>query len=234
MIAGLSKAITLYLAPVLMLTSILLSLFAYLAPVLMLQTRVSLMSVVPSTKLTDGDGSDVDGPSVFMGALGSCSRSNNDAAVNCTIPVFEPRYDVSVLPNNAPTVLLSAPAATTPVFIGLSVAFSIVFFFTFTLISFQHKMGKAGGMFAKPLIQRLSAWIGFFGFMMGITAFVVVRMWFGKTISDFNTIIRNMDGNDAPELKAVEGNGFTMVWVAYAFYAVPLILSLSKLNVAKE
>lgn len=184
MIAGLSKAITLYLAPVLMLTSILLSLFAYLAPVLMLQTRVSLMSVVPSTKLTDGDGSDVDGPSVFMGALGSCSRTNNDAAVNCTIPVFEPRYgtshscipsyasltyhpDVSVLPNNAPTVLLSAPAATTPVFIGLSIAFSIVFFFTFTLISFQHKMGKAGGMFAKPLIQRMSAWIGFFGFMMG-------------------------------------------------------------------
>ena len=49
MIAGLSKAITLYLAPVLMLTSILLSLFAYLAPVLMLQTRVSLMSVVLDT-----------------------------------------------------------------------------------------------------------------------------------------------------------------------------------------
>ena len=37
-------------------------------------------------------------------------------------------------------------------------------------------------------------------------------MWFGKTISDFNTIIRNMDGNDAPELKAVEGNGFTSMF----------------------
>ena len=51
----------------------------------------------------------------------------------------------------------------------------------------------------------------------GITAFVVVRMWFGKTISDFNTIIRNMDGNDAPELKAVEGNGFTSTSISFAF-----------------
>lgn len=234
MIAGLSKAATLYLAPVLMLTSILLSLFAYLAPVVMLQTRVSLMTVTPSTSLTENDGADVDGPSVFMGALGSCSRTSSDAAVNCTLPSFEPIYDLTVLPDAAPTVILSAPAATTPVFIALSLVFSIFFFFTFTLISFRHKMGKAGNMLEKPMVQRMSAWIGFFGFMMGITAFLVVRMWFGKAISDFNTMIRAMDDSEAPQLKASEGNGFTMIWVAYAFYAVPLILSLSKLNVTSS
>ncbi|KAJ7788462.1 hypothetical protein B0H14DRAFT_3504239 [Mycena olivaceomarginata] len=32
----------------------------------------------------------------------------------------------------------------------------------------------------------------------------------------------------APQLIANVGNAFTMVWVAYAFYGVPLIISLSK------
>lgn len=70
MIAGLSKAITLYLAPVLSLTAILLSLFAFLAPVVMLNDRVSLLTVSPSTVLTQTNGPSVDGASVFLGALG--------------------------------------------------------------------------------------------------------------------------------------------------------------------
>ncbi|KAL1749195.1 hypothetical protein HDZ31DRAFT_59482 [Schizophyllum fasciatum] len=234
MIAGLSKAVTLYLAPVLMLTSLLLTLFAYISPVLMLQTRVALMSVTPSTALTGGDGARVDGPSVFMGALGSCARASRDAGVNCTLASLEPVYDTSALPTAAPTVLLSAPAALTPVFIGLSLLLSLVFLLSSTLASFRHKLGAAGGVFERPAVQRVSAWIGVFGFMIGITAFLVVRMWFGKAISDFNTIISTMDDGDAPQLKAAEGNGFTMIWAAYAFYAVPLILALSKLHVASS
>ena len=71
MIAGLSKAITLYLAPVLALTSILLSLFAYLAPTLLLHDRVALLTVVPySSQPQTGSTQDVDGPSAFLGALG--------------------------------------------------------------------------------------------------------------------------------------------------------------------
>jgi hypothetical protein len=62
MIAGLSKAVTLYLSPVLMLTAILLSLFAYLAPVLILRDRVALLIITPSTG--------ADGPSLFLGPLG--------------------------------------------------------------------------------------------------------------------------------------------------------------------
>lgn len=70
MIAGLSKAITLYLAPLLSLTAILLSLFAFLAPVLLLNDRVSLLTVSPSTALTQLNATSVDGPSIFLGALG--------------------------------------------------------------------------------------------------------------------------------------------------------------------
>ena len=72
MIAGLSKAINLYLAPLLSLTSFILILFAYLAPVLLFPDQVSLLTVSPSTALTQSkSSSDVDGPSVFLGALGT-------------------------------------------------------------------------------------------------------------------------------------------------------------------
>ena len=71
MIQGLSKAVTLYLAPVLSLTALLLTLFAYLAPVVMLTTQVTLLQVSPSNELTQpGRSSAVDGTTVRFGALG--------------------------------------------------------------------------------------------------------------------------------------------------------------------
>ncbi|KAK7044089.1 hypothetical protein VNI00_007805 [Paramarasmius palmivorus] len=231
MIAGLSKAVTLYLAPVLALTAILLSLFAYLAPVVMLPDRVALLTVTPSTALTQLNGGETDGVSIFIGMLGSCSRPNKDADLNCTVPSLSPEYDLSALPSSAPTLLLSSPPASSPAFIAVALTFSILFFFTFTLISFRHKMGeKMSAALDKPLIHRLSAWIGFFGFFIGITSFLIVRMWFGKAVEDFNRSIRQM-GQDGPQFIAGDSNAFTMVWVAYAFYAVPVICSLAKLNI---
>ncbi|CAK5280238.1 unnamed protein product [Mycena citricolor] len=231
MISGLSKAITLYLAPILTLTAIVLSLLAYLAPVLLLHDQVALLTVTPSKIFNQGSSKAIDGPSVFFGAIGSCSRSANAASINCTLASLNPTYDLSVLPSNAPKLLLSAPSQATPVFLGLALACSIIFFFTFTLISFRHKMGaKMNTMMENPNMQRFSAWIGFFGFMIGITSFLILRMWFGKAVYDFNQTIA-LSGANGPSVVANIGNAFTMVWVAYAFYGVPLIISLSKLNV---
>jgi hypothetical protein len=232
MIAGLSKAVILYLAPVLTLTAILLSLFAFLSPAAMLHDRVALLTVTPSTALVQpGPSQAVDGPSIFLGVLGSCARVRNGAAVNCTSPTISPVYDLSALPDNAPNLVLSAPAATAAAFIAVALSFSILFCITFTLISFREHMGEGlSGVLNKPLLQRLSAWIGFFGFMIGLTSFLILRMWFGKAVQDFNTSIM-VQGQQAPELVAEAGNAFTMVWVAYAFYAVPIIISLAKLNV---
>lgn len=89
---------------------------------------------------------------------------------------------------------------------------------------------KFGKTFDKPLLQRVSAWIGFLGFMTGLTSFLILRMWFGKAVRDFNTSIE-AQGRQGPKLVADTGNAFTMVWVAYAFYTVPIIVSLAKLNV---
>jgi hypothetical protein len=62
MITGLSKAVALYLAPLLALTSTILSVLIFLAPSITLHTQVSLISVAPT-----GAG---DGPSVWLGAIG--------------------------------------------------------------------------------------------------------------------------------------------------------------------
>ncbi|CDO71534.1 hypothetical protein BN946_scf184911.g4 [Trametes cinnabarina] len=230
MIAGLSKAINLYLAPLLSLTSLILVLFAYLAPTILFPTQVALLTVSPSLVLTESHSSQaVDGPSVFLGALGSCSRPSHDAPVACTAPTVSPTYDLSVLPSNAPD-LLSAPTATTPAFIAVSLAFSVLFFLLFTMTSFRGKMGKFGNSFDRPGVQRATAWIGLLGFLIGITSFLILRMWFGKAIDDFNSDI-SKEGSDAPQLIASTSNGFIMVWVAYAFYAVPVVCSLAKLHI---
>jgi len=128
---------------------------------------------------------------------------------------------------------------------------------------------KLSAVLDKPLVQRLSAWVGFFGFLIGmffirffymdcntlvdyekkgITAFLIIRMWFGKAVQDFNASIA-AQGKNGPQLIADLGNAFTselqptlpmgffsdclgiVAWVAYAFYAVPIIASLAKLNV---
>ncbi|KAF8237821.1 hypothetical protein L208DRAFT_1450548 [Tricholoma matsutake] len=227
MIAGLSKAIILYLAPLLTLTAILLSIFAFLSPVVMLHDRVALLTVTPLIQ----PGSSVDGPSIFLGVLGSCSRVNNAAPVICTRPAISSVYDLSVLPDNASHLVLSAPTASAAAFIAVALAFSTLFFITFTLISFREKMGeRLSNALNRPFLQSLSAWIGFFGFLIGLTSFLILRMWFGKAIQDFNSNIA-MLGGQGPKLVAQTGNAFTMIWVAYAFYTVPIIISLAKLNV---
>ncbi|KZT74655.1 hypothetical protein DAEQUDRAFT_659698 [Daedalea quercina L-15889] len=230
MIAGLSRAINTLLAPILALTALLLILFTYLAPTLMLSTQVALLTVKSSTALTSsGSNTSVDGPAVFLGALGSCSRSSSETAVNCTVPSVSPSYDLSVLPSNAPD-LLDAPTETTPVFIAISLALTVIFLFMFTFTAHRAHLGKAGAMFERPQLQRATAWIGFMGFIIGITSFLVLFMWFTKAVDDFNDDIEK-DGSDAPKLIAATSNGFIMVWVGYAFYAVPLVSSLSKLHV---
>lgn len=70
MISGFAKFAVMYLAPVLMLTTLFLSLFAFLAPSVMLHDQVALLTVLPSTALTNPQGQAGDGPSLFMGALG--------------------------------------------------------------------------------------------------------------------------------------------------------------------
>ena len=75
--------------------------------------------------------------------------------------------DFSVLPSNAPQLLLSTPPSA-PAFFAVGLMFSTIFFVVFTIISFRHKMGeKMSAALDKPMIQRTSAWLGVIGFIIG-------------------------------------------------------------------
>lgn len=83
-------------------------------------------------------------------------------------------------------------------------------------------------------------------FFAGLGTFLIIRMWFGKAVLDFNASIV-VQGQQGPNLIASIGNAFTseslilsilikvnsalVVWVGYAFFAVPVITSMAKLNV---
>jgi len=232
MISALSKAITLYFASILALTSVILVLFAYLAPVFLLHDRVALVTVVPSTALVQPNNSShkPDGPSIFLGLLGSCAKNSHSGDINCTTPTVSPHYDFSMLPSNAPDDLTPL-SGSAPVLVALGIVFTIMFLISFTMISLRHKMGsKLEGLLDKPMLQRVSGFIGFASFLNGLTTFLIIRMWFGKAVDDFNASIVSQ-GQNGPQLIASTGNAFTMVWVAYAFYAAPVIASLTKLNV---
>lgn len=83
MIAGLSKAIIFYLAPILSLTSILLAFFAFLAPVLLFHGQIALLVVSPSSSLSDPESKtgNIDGPTLFLGPLGSSCISNSSCSL---------------------------------------------------------------------------------------------------------------------------------------------------------
>ncbi|TFL03082.1 hypothetical protein BDV98DRAFT_565382 [Pterulicium gracile] len=232
MIAALSKTITLYLSPIMGLTSLLLGLFAFLAPSIMLAGKVAMLTVTPSDALFPASPSSggIDGPTLIIGPLGSCSKLNNDAPLVCLPPSFNPAYDLSVFSDELPTLPFSTPLAGTALFIAASLVLSVFFLISFTLITLRHKLpGKFGAVFEKPAVQRTSAWIGFAGFMIGLTAVLVMRMWWGKVVGDFNLgVIRE---GDEHKVIAQTSNAFTMFWVAYAFLGVPLVISMAKLNV---
>lgn len=151
--------------------------------------------------------------------------------------IFEECYsqfsiDLSDFPSGLPN-LLTAPPATAPGFIAVSLAFMTLFVVIFIMISFRAKLGgKLGPMLEKPFINRAVAWLGFFGFIIGtstccpifmvcrrtltsgitgFTAFLVLRMFFGKAADDFNAGLETL-GDASPSLAAVIGNGFTSMY----------------------
>lgn len=88
--------------------------------------------------------------------------------------------DLSALPSSAPS-LLTAPPASSSGFIAVSLAFTSIFVLLFSLISLRSKLGeKASAALDKPSVNRLVAWLGFFGFLIGEYAELLV---FSRTLS---------------------------------------------------
>ncbi|KAG8770616.1 hypothetical protein FRC12_004157 [Ceratobasidium sp. 428] len=176
----------------------------------------------------------VDGPSVFMGLLGSCARTSNSAPTHCTQETLMPTYDLSALPENHPRFLSNA-TSTGPQFLLASVIFLTLFLILHLLFSLPERLPTTPAGIVKlakhSLAIRLSAWLGVLGLTMGLCTVIVLRIWIGKAVEDFNQGIIDM-GKNAPKLVANVQNGFTMMWVAYAFAAPSIICALFQVQFA--
>ncbi|KAF9257500.1 hypothetical protein L218DRAFT_110409 [Marasmius fiardii PR-910] len=208
-------AIVLYGAPILALAGVALPLFASLAPVILFKGQLSLFTVTP--KGTQN------GASIFVGALGSCSRARSGADLDCTGASFSPKYDLSAFPNSAPLVVISPPPAAVPIFVAISLVCTFVFLITFTLLSLRRHLPDLAKSLSKPSFLQFNACIGFFGWFIGLITFLIMRLWFGKATTDFNRSI----GNNG-QFVASDSNAFIMAWFAYGFLGIPVILSLLK------
>jgi len=233
MIDTIVKLVPFYLAPALTLTSTLLTLFVYLSPAAMLHTQVALMTISPGRTIPlPGELDSVDGPTIRMGMLGSCAQQSNNATVHCTPVSTSPTWDLSLVPQNTTLLpnFLTGPTATTPAWVAVALVFWGLFLFIFCLSTIRERLGpKLSEILGKPMVARAAAWVGVLGYMIGLTVFLINRMWFGKAVDDFNIQVAQL-GKDGPDIQVNLSNGFTMLWVAYAFAAVPLICVLMKIH----
>ncbi|EJT96930.1 hypothetical protein DACRYDRAFT_25367 [Dacryopinax primogenitus] len=252
MLALLTRLLTHHLPPVLSLVSFILALLALLSPVPALHTSVNLLSITPTQSpaakrdvaafeelsrfnirtlrelhIELARDTTVDGPSIFMGLLGSCARSSNEADVTCTNSTFNPTYDLSALPTNTPALALDGPTASTPEFILTSIILLFLFSAHHALASLLPEGAKIHGPLGK--MARAMGWLGVIGWLVGMVAVIVLRAWYGNAQSAFAKAIAAA-GSSAPALTATVGNGFTMLWIAYAFAAPALLIALVKLN----
>ncbi|KAJ7225480.1 hypothetical protein GGX14DRAFT_639101 [Mycena pura] len=205
-------------------------LLTYVAPVLHYHTHVALVNVTPSTVLARNvnynPSAQVDGPSVFLGLLGSCYRAANHAPVECTTrSALNPFYDVHVLPTFGHLLVpIQAVAVVTAVGITALGLFTIFL----TAMSTRSYLGMAD-MLDATWFHHLTTWMGFMGFILAATSWLITRLWLGKAVTDFNLTIEDL-GSAAPQLMASIGQASTLFWVVFALYLGPVWYALAHLN----
>jgi hypothetical protein len=83
--------------------------------------------------------------------------------------ISDPFPDLSVLPKNTPYLVQTATAATAG-FILFSLCLAGLFLILFILSVLQGKLGgKLDAILDKPVMQRMTAWLGFLAFIIGKT-----------------------------------------------------------------
>ncbi|KAJ7192343.1 hypothetical protein GGX14DRAFT_406446 [Mycena pura] len=196
--------IALLLTPSATLVAFIFNLLVLLDPVSLQSAQFAFLYVKPS--------GEADGPTLFLGLLGSCSRPDNEAQFNCTSMSFAPTYILSDYPAQQ---LLSPPpsSAGATIFITLSLVSSGIFFLAF--------LAMERGWSTRPFIKTLANFSGFIAWLCGICGFIIASVWFRKVADDFNEI----NGDDAP-LVAVTGEAFTMGFVSIILGGLAVILSM--------
>jgi len=249
MISNISK-LAIQLTPLLAVLSTFMILFTYLAPVPILLGSIPLISIGPATPQTSteavnirsfvlesrrlpraaalkvvarADAAKESGATLLFGLLGSCTTQDG-AAAKCTAATLNGTYDISSLPSTVPFV--SAPPQTSPHWMLISIIFLVLFLFLTTFPLIPNLPPSISNFLGKPFWRRAVAWIGFLGWMVGMTTAIVLRVSFGNDVDRFNT----MAASTGVALNAAIGNGFNLLWIAYALATPALFCSLFRLH----
>lgn len=233
MIIDLSKVAT-ALAPVFAFVGILLSLLAFIAPDPVL--RISLLTITPSTSSAGVPSHSGNSSDILLGLLSSCIRSPGSTKLHCTSRALKPVYNLSPLPAGAPSFLVSPPTILIPAFL-VALVLSMVFLLSFTLATFGWpKYSTKSDSEKKPdatkkikesnshrWMRHIVIWSGLCGLLIGLSFFLLAKLWFDKIAIDFNKGITTKSG---PIYTAQAGNGFTLAWLSYGAYLVPMFMVL--------
>lgn len=171
----------------------------------------------------------VDGPSLFAGPLASCTKDKDGADMDCTGQSINPTYDTSKLPDNSLKVVLTSPSPVIGGIVATSLAITMVFSIVYTLVAMRTVFGIGPDVFNGPGMQIACAWLSSVGFMTGFVGFLIMLMWFTKSITDINHFIASQ-GAAGPRLVAELGHSWFFVAGGYAAYLVPWAVAAMKMN----
>jgi hypothetical protein len=172
-----------------------------------------------------------DGPSFFLGPLASCSKASNDGDMNCTGQSISPIYDTSNLPDDSLTVVLSPPSPAIAGIMATSLAITGLFFILYTLVIVRQVYGKGPEACNGPGIQMACRYVGSIGFVSGSVTFIIMLMWFSKTVTDINNFISSQ-GSQGPRLAAELGHSWFFVIGGYSAFLVPCAVAIMEMNKA--
>jgi hypothetical protein len=80
-------------------------------------------------------------------------------------------------------------------------------------------------LLVNPRFRHFPLAIGFIGVGFGIITMFILRLFYGKSVDDFNMTLAK--GTEGPQLIANVGHAFTLAWVAYALQVIPIITLLT-------
>jgi len=170
-----------------------------------------------------------DGPSFFLGPLASCSKDSNDGVMNCTRQSIRPTYDTSSLPDDSLTVVLSPPSPAIAGIMATSLAITGLFFVLYTPVVVRQAYGMGPEACSGPGIQMACRWVGGIGFVSGLSSFIIMLMWFSKTVTDINNFISSQ-GSQGPRLAAELGHSWYFVIGGYSAFLVPCAVAMMEMN----
>jgi len=207
-----------------------LPLVAFVAPQSGSQT-LGLLAVKPSmANVQERSGNTPpDGPSLFLGPLASCSKESNDGDMICTQQSINATYDTSNLPENSLKVVLTAPSPAVAGVLATSIAITGVFCIVYTLVAVRQVYGMGAAVFDGPGMQTACGWLGSAGFMSGFVSFLILLMWFSKSVTDVNNAISSQ-GRAGPRLAAELGHSWFFVAGGYSAYLVPWAVAVMRMN----